>query len=310
MIRLTNSEMSTWRNCPRAWYLAYYRGLRRRQFDVAGRPTTLGTRVHDALAAYYDPETPYDPVQHVLAGIERECESYPTQEADIRKEGEMASIMVEGYVQWLEETAEDDDLRVLAAESKIEVPLFEGCTLLSKIDARVERISTGARLALEHKTCGSLTQALPLLQADTQCLTEHLVEFLDLKAKGLETERAQGVLYNMLRKVKRTARAKPPFYGRETVMHNVNELRSHWYHCVAIGRQIENARVRLDAGESHHTVCPPNPSRELLWRSEFFKDGMYELMDDGSDWEAAVDALYEVCDPLERYWGVTEYEEA
>jgi hypothetical protein len=301
--------MGTWRSDKRHWYLSYYRGLRRREIRVAGLATTLGTRVHDALAAYYDPALETDPLKFIEGAVERDLLIDPTDEQEILKEAKMASIMLEGYMQWLEETAADADYKVLATESKIEVPLFDGCTLLSKIDARRERLSTGQRLALEHKTTGSLTDPLVMLRSDSQCLTEQLVEFLDLKAKGKETERAAGVQYNMLKKVKRTARAKPPFYAREDVLHNVHELRSHWFHCVAIGREIQVARARLDAGESHHTVCPPNTSRESLWRNEFFKDGLYGLMDDGSDWEAAVESLYVTGDPLERYWGVTEYQE-
>lgn len=312
-VRLTNSEMMTWLGCRRDWYLTVYRGLRRRNRPAAGRPTTTGNRYHDAMAGWYDPANPVHPVVTVEESVMRDVAMFPEQEEYVLKEGELVRIMVEGYVEWLEETGIDSDLRVLAAESKIEVPLlsYKGydVTLLSKIDARVERISTGDRLALEHKTVQSLTQPLSILRGNHQLLTEQVVELKSLKASGEEEKRAVGVLYNMARKVKRTARAKPPFYGREYVYHNVQELRNHWVHCCAIAREIVDARIQLDAGASHHAVCPPHVSRDLTWKSEFFRDGIYPLMDDGSDWEAAVAALYEEGNYLERYEGVGEYEE-
>lgn len=307
-LRLTNSEMSCWRGCRRNWYLTYYRGLQKRDKIVAGRAVDLGTRVHNALAEFYTPQGGMDPREQVYAAVEADAAAYPLQEAVIRKEGKLALTMLEGYMEWLEETGADVGFTVLAAETKLEVPLFDGANLLSKLDARIQT-ELGTRLALEHKTVGSLKASLPHLQSDPQVLTEHLVEFIDLKQKGMDTERAGGVLYNQLRKVGRTAAAKPPFYSREQVLHNIHELRNHFRHCAVIGREIVAAHDALDEGADHQKICPPSPSRELLWRSPFYKDGIYGLMDDGSDWEAALDALYVKVDPLERYWGTTSYEE-
>lgn len=328
ILRLTNSEMALWRQDRRHWYLACYRRLRLKSQTVlvttptggieekervaVNTPLAIGTRVHDALAAYYVPEGEevVDPVEWIRQSYDRDIAADPIGEADLVKEKDLSVTMVEGYMQWLEETGADAELRVLAPETKIEVPLIDGATLLSKIDARVIRESDGARLSLEHKTVQSLNEPLPLLQTDYQLRTEHLVEMLDLKNRGLdaEVERARGVLYNMLRKVKRTATAKPPFYGREEVDHNVHELRNHFHHCATLAAEIIDAHRRLDEGESHHIVCPPSPTRESTWKNPFF--GMYPLMDDGSDYEAAFADLYETHNPLERYDGTTAFDPA
>lgn len=304
-LRLTNSEMSTWRDCKRKWWLSYHRGLTQVERDF-NRPTGIGTRVHNALEAYYDPERPgeIDPVEFVRQTVAADCEEHPVYVDDILAEGQLAEIMLEGYMQWLAETGVDSDLRVVEPESHVEVDLFthtDGTkvTLLSKIDARVEEISTGHRWALEHKTVQDLSMPLPLLQLDTQLLTEHLVEFLTLQRTGEEERRAQGVLYNMLRKVKRTARAKPPFYGREPVRHNVDELRHHWDHVVAVALEVLNARTALNAGENHHKVAYPSPTRDCSWKCPFFR--VCSLADDGSDFEGALANLYVVGDPLARY---------
>jgi RecB family exonuclease len=303
VIRLTNSEAKTWRRCKRKWYLGTYRGLQKRGRDF-NKPLSIGTRIHDALSSYYQPGLERDPkvlLDHVRTTVEKDVEEHPTLEKDIRKEGDLCTAMLEGYIEWLEETGEDADLRVVEAESEMEVPLIDGATILSKIDVRVEKVSDGERGALEHKTVGSLTDPVRRLQVDTQLLTEHLVEFLHLLEEGREENRAKFVLYNMMRKVKRTARAKPPFFAREHVTHNVDELRSHWRHVAAVAREINETRARLDSGEDHHDVCYPNPTADCTWDCEFKEVCLSGQMDDGSDYEAHLADEFELVDPLERY---------
>lgn len=299
-LRLTNSEMTVWRRCKRKWYLSTYRGLRAREQEVTGH-LSVGNIVHDALAEYY--ATGKDPTETVREAYALKIATHPAMEKDITKERDLCVAMTEGYTQWLEETGADADLKLVEApEEAVEVPLYEGATLLSKLDARVERRSDGSRLALEHKTTGDLKAPIELHRLNTQFLTEHLVEFMShLESKDKEVPRTDGVLVNMLRKVKRTAAAKPPFYGREEVPHNEHELRNHWRHVVAQAQEIQAARARLDAGEDHHTVAYPNPTRDCKWDCPFFRVCL--LADDGSNFEGALEEMYTVGDPLERYSG-------
>lgn len=310
-LRLTNSEASTWRRCQRKWYWQYYIGLRKRSHAPAGTPLAIGSRVHDALSAYYSGK---DPLQQLAEGIEHDIETYPLFELSLRKDADLCNAMIEGYVAWLAETGVDQGLKVIAPETKMEVPLIEGVSLMAKLDARVERDSTyigiagpGARLALEFKTAGNLTSPLPTLQIDTQLLTEHLVEYLALKEAGREGERAQGVLYRMLRKVKRTAAAKPPFYAEEEVPHTVAELRNHWRHVVAVALQIRAATTRLDAGESHHDVCVPNPQQSCSWYCPLLQACKLATAD--ADVDGYLLENFEIVDPLDRYDGVEMVEE-
>lgn len=300
-LRLTNSEMSTWRRCERKWYWESYRGLRKREVLPAGTPLAIGSRVHVALAAFYSGGSATDALAESIA---RDLATFPEHEAQILKDQDLCSAMIEGYLEWLEETGVDADLRVIAAETKLEVPITFGVTLLSKLDARVERHRAGTptRMALEFKTVGDLTSSLPTLALDTQLLTEHLVEFLHLRERGQEGDRAQGVLYRMLRKVKRTDRAKPPFYSEEEVPHSVEELRNHWRHVVAYAGQIQAARARLDAGETHHSVTPPSPQSSCSWYCPLL--GACKLANAGADVEGYLSDHFEVRDPLERYAGI------
>lgn len=302
-LRLTNSEVKTWRRCKRKWWLGQYRGLQKRGSDF-NNPLSIGTRVHDVLQHYYVPglERP-DPMEYFHQTVERDVEEHPAMEEAIRKEADLVQKMLDGYFVWLEETGEDSELEVISAEAEMEAPILDGVNLLSKIDTRVRRLSDGKHGALEHKTVGSLTEPLPMLQVDTQLLTEHLVEFLHALGEGDDPEenRAEFVLYNMLRKVKRSATAKPPFYGREEVRHNVAELRNHWRHVVRIAEEILHTRAELDRGAYHQDVVPPNPTRDCKWDCSFRGPCLGGQFDDGSDVEQYLADEYVVGDPLERY---------
>lgn len=305
-LRLSNSEVKCFRRCRRQWYLSQYRRLRPREPLKPGSALSIGDLVHDALASYYDPAVKADPIAHVQSVMVTKLKEDPTREDDIVAENQLVTIMLEGYLDWLAETGADQEIQVEGTERMVEVPLkVEGieATLLSKLDAPVTRLSDGAKLALEHKTTGSLEAPMSALKLDTQLLTEHLARFLDLIEQGATAEESydacHGILYNQLRKVKRTARANPPFYGREDILHNIHELRSHWRHVAAWARQIHETHLRLNAGEDHHTVCPPSPTGDCKWDCAFFK--VCVMADDGSDFEGALDAMYVEGNPLERY---------
>jgi hypothetical protein len=302
-LRLSNSEMSTFRRCERKWWLSQYRRLQSVNPQKPGSALSIGNLVHDALANFYDPEVKADPVAFVDQHLTARLAADPMHEDELMKENNLVHIMLGGYVEWLAETGADEDIQVTGTERMVEVPLVDGVNLLSKLDAPVERISDGAKLAFEHKTTGDLDGPLNKLKLDTQLLTEHLARFLDAIEKGATPEEAydqcHGILYNQLKKVKRTAAAKPPFYARTDITHNIHELRNHWKHVLVIARKIQDRRTRLDAGESHHTVCEPNPTNDCTWDCSFFK--ICVLFDDGSDVEGAIAAMYIEGDPLERY---------
>lgn len=311
MIRLTNSEMKDWRRCRRKWWLSSHRGLQKRGTEEFNKPLSIGSRVHDVLAEYYQPgNVRRDPMQFFWGGVLADIVEHPAQEKEILKEADLCEAMLEGYFEWLEDEGADMDLEVIEPESEMEVPLVvaeDGVTLhaslLSKIDARVRSRETGKHSAIEHKTTQSLTDPIRRLQVDTQLLTEHLVEFMDLLEKGDDPEdnRAQSVWYNMLRKVKRTASAKPPFYGREEVQHSITELRNHWIHVRQQADEILRMHQLLDEGGDHHVLCYPNPTKDCTWDCEYREPCLGGMFDDGSDVEGYLADQFETGDPLARY---------
>lgn len=302
-LKLSNSEMVCFRRCKRKWWLSHHRNLVPHAQNAYGSPLSIGNLVHDALALYYDPIYRLNPVLYAQDKVNSVIELEPAFEVEILKEWDLVEIMLLGYIEWLEETGADSDLRFMGSERKVEVKMTDDVTLISKLDAPVEQVSDGAKLALEHKTVTSLERPLDVLKIDTQLLTEHLVRFLDAVEKGATQEEAydqcHGVLYNMLRKVKRTSRANPPFYGRVTVPHNIHELRNHWKHVMAVASEIQELHEKLDEGGSHHSLVPPSPDTSCKFSCQFVK--ICHMFDDGSRVEDAVDAMFEVGNPLERY---------
>lgn len=294
MYPLTNSEMASFLNCRRGWYIRYYRRLAR--LTHSSLPT-IGTMYHHGLERYYS--TGDTEVAGMIRAEGAELlEQFPDSADRILKDVEYAAIMLEGYFEWLEETGADIGLSVIGAERTVEVPL-EGTpyTLRGKIDAQLRRDVDGALLQLEHKTTGNLTDIPRYAQSAPQFLTYDLLAFLD--AKRGEGQATDGVIVNMAKRVKRTQKATPPFYGRHEVRHNLDELRAHWKHVVRLGYEIDDTRKALDQGASHHTVCPPNVSRNHTFTCDCAS--ITAMFDDGSDVEGFLAEAYEEHDPYERY---------
>lgn len=300
--RFSNSELAAFRRCRRKWYFSAFRhlGLKRQQAHGAAR---LGTRVHDALEIYYDVDL--DAALALLREQEaRDLLLVPEQDKEIKKDTELAIRMVEGYAQWIEEEGADEDYEVLGTEIAVSVAfrdsrLPDNVLLIGKLDQQVRKITTDQLLFLDHKTVQDFSR-VRLLHLDTQIKHYMLLERL-LAARGeIEQARTGGALYNMLRKVKRTASAKPPFYMREVVLHTDDELRVYYEQVVREILEILQVERELLAGADHRHVCYPNPTRDCGWDCDFFVVcGMVDnpLDDD----EGLISTLYETGDYLARY---------
>lgn len=304
--RFSNSELQTWKDCKRKWWLAYYRrlGLSRVKEDVTG-PRQLGTRVHATLEHYYTQDTSaidflksmYDDTERQLIELERQGEL-----EGLWKEYDLAYAMIEGYIEWVEENAVDEGMTLVEAEGVLEVAMpIEGTFLRGKLDQRWVRNTDQARLFRDFKTVGNLTSPTKQLHMDEQMKTYHLLEYLDaLEKTGNEPQwRTDGALYTMLRKVKRTANAKPPFYGQVEVRHNVETIRNMWRRVVAEIQEIFDTSAALDAGASHHDVAYPRPNGDCSWKCDFY--AVCSFFDDGGNAEGMLEAYYRVGDPDARY---------
>lgn len=306
---LSNSELQTFKRCHRKWWLAYYRELRLKRADVTG-PRAIGTRLHLVLSAYYDepPQNAWD-VFNELAEIDRaKVSDDPDKLANLEKELDLCKIMLEGYFQWLEDLGADDGIEIVGNEEVIEAEFATirniVIILVGKLDLRIKRIADQLRLFMDHKSVQSLE--MPVLHLDEQLLHYQLLEYLDYLLKGAG-ETSVGGLYNMLRKVKRTANAKPPFYARREVRHNVEELRSYWLRVYGEATAIMELREKLDAGEDPRQVAYPTPRRDCSWDCDFLQ--VCPMFDDGSASEEMLGEFFEKHDPHDHYYVETPLDE-
>ena len=288
---VSNSEIQTYKDCKRKWWLSYYRGLVEPSPKIG--PLAIGTRIHLALAAYYDPTSEDDPMQVLEEIIDLDREK--VNEDDIKKfedEAELARIVLEGYFVWALEEGVDESLEFIAPEVSIEAKLTDDVLLVGRLDAVVRNKEDGFLRFVDHKTLASL--AIPHLHLDEQMMMYQLMQRLS----SPDGEVVIGGIYNILKKNKRTARAKPPFYAREEVLHNDQEMRAFYQRVVGVVKDIQATEDALDEGADHHYYAYPSPGRDCSWKCSYF--AMCHAFDDGSYAEEWVNSSFSVEDPYER----------
>ena len=296
-IRISNSEIQTFKDCRRKWWLSYYRRLRPRTESKTGA-LALGSRVHQALDDYYSKGIPLLEAHAALIAQDKaDLEAQIRDTYDLDAEAELGRIMLEGYLDWIEENGIDAELEMISTEEIIEMPLFDGKVILQgKIDMRVRRKADGVRMFRDFKTVGgSFTDFAAMAHMNEQILTYMMLE----TAQNKEGERSEGGIFTMLKKVKRSANARPPFYEQMEVRHNVFALRSFWKRIHGVIADMMRVRKALDEGEAHQFVAYPKPSRDCKWKCQFF--AICPMFDDGSAAEQALSEAYVSSDPYGYY---------
>lgn len=301
-IRVSNSELQTFKDCRRRWWLSYYRRLRPVNENKTGA-LALGSRVHNALDMYYSQGVPLLEAHKHFLDIDRvKLEESFQDTSELDSEGELGRIMLEGYLDWVEENGIDAELEMISTEEIIEMPLLDGKVILQgKIDMRVRRKADGVRMFRDFKTVGgSFTDFTALAHMNEQILTYMMLE----TAQNKEGERSEGGIFTMLKKVKRSANARPPFYEQMEVRHNIFTLRNFWQRIHGTITDLVNVRDALDEGANHQFVVYPHPTRDCKWKCPFF--AVCPLLDDGSAGEQALSESYRVADPYGYYKNTEE----
>lgn len=316
-MRVANSELRTFKRCRRQWWLSYHRGLRKRH-DGLG-PLAIGNMVHHVLERYYrERVAAATAAAEYAAGQWREdlalyvADRVAELEADggdqhvpgMLADSGLAALMLEGYFAWLEEDGVDAHLEVVDAERELEAYIGsiegEDVWLVAKLDVLAVLHDTGEALFLDHKTAQSIADHEKTGPLDEQQLTYGLVQRLAIAAGELDAPRALGGVINVLRKVKRTAAAKPPFYGRVTVRHNEEEYRAFYARVWYEVRDLLRVRAEVTASpERAHLIAYPNPTRDCSWQCPFHS--VCQQFDDGSDVEYVLADMYAPVDPYARY---------
>lgn len=158
-VAISNSEIQTFKRCRRRWLLGTYYGLGPKEETITG-PLPLGTRIHDALELFYRDGT--NPVNTYNILFRKDSEKFALttaaqDEAEVKKfnsEGELGRIMLEGYLDWLEDTGVDSDIEFYSEEEQLRYRLTgidDRVEIIAKIDARVRKRSDGTKYTLDHK---------------------------------------------------------------------------------------------------------------------------------------------------------------
>lgn len=289
MRRINQSETRTYKQCRRRWWLSHHRNLELMDRPVTGN-LSIGNAVHQALSMMEDPEfagAVPEAVDALRESYALKLDARPEMAKEITSELELVRIMLEGFADFVAEQGLLEDLRVYATEALLEAPIQvdgETVTLHGTIDARVERLSTGARLFREYKTAADLARPGHTLHQDEQVLFYMLLERLQQVAGATSIfEPVEGCAYFILRKVKRTKSAKPPFYAMMEVRHGDEELRSFYRRTLAVIRDVLRVERDLAAGADPTTLCYPTPTGDCHWRCEWY--GVCPHFDDGGDAE-------------------------
>lgn len=297
---ISNSEIQVFKDCRRKWYLGNYLGLSKKEKEFMG-PLKLGVRLHNALEMFYvdgiHPVEAYNRLMRV-----DNAEFLKTFEANdpivVKKynsEAELGRIMLEGYVEWLVETNADTKIKILSVEKTISAQIGPDPRVYvqGKVDMHIER-EDGSVGIFDHKSAVSFD-----VYYKTSHMSEQLMTYITLEQAENPDENIDGGTYNLLKKVKRTGTAKPPFYDRMDVRFNDDSLESFMIRLEGTLRDIMFTRDALDAGQDHRSVAYPRPSNDCTWKCPFFS--MCTMLDDGSNAGQYLEDFFEQVDPNERY---------
>lgn len=301
MKQISNSEIQTFKRCRRKWWLGFYRQLLRVEPEVS-RPRDIGSLVHRRLDSYYSGGME-DDVLALLVDDQKEMkEEFPEeQHAEVDEVIEYARIMLEGYFEWINETGADANLEIIGPERSVlvDLPAVEGVKLSGMLDVRVFDHDQQAHAFLETKTVGNFADQEQIAHMNEQFYTYHLLERLDLLQQDIQT-RTDGAILNMLRRIKRTSSAKPPFYKRVPVWHNDEELRAFYTRTIGVVRDILMVEAALDAGGDPLQVCYPTIDRSCTYMCDFFH--LCPMIDDNrTNAEGFIAVNFREHDPYARY---------
>lgn len=303
-IKVSNSELQTFMQCRRKWYINYYLRLRLRAQSFVG-PLPLGSRIHKALEMYYKDGADLLDAHDEL--VKRDLEA--AMEAgdatgNLEDEADLGHLMLEGYLNWLaEEGYDDDSFEIIGSEEILEMPILDGAvTLMGKTDLRVFDKQQNVVLVRDFKTVASFPSYTDWSHLNWQVKMYQTLDFVNTP----EERRIAGAEFHLLKKVKRGPRAKPPFYQRHEIRHNVFTLRAFWKSVHGVARDLLAVREALDNGADHREVVYPHASRDCTWMCPAFH--VCPLFDDGSDVKGMLEADFEEANPYDYYGNVEESE--
>lgn len=302
------SDLGTFGQCRRRWWLGTYRRLRKIDEPPTG-PLPFGSRVHSALEAFYDGtvDTPMVAWNALMAHEFAVDEANGNwNQAQLDKEAKLGHRMLEGYLEWLEAEGEDATWDVVGVEEKAHhwakltiqidgVPHEVTVLFRGKLDRRLRRKSDGAEYVGDFKTMQNFGEpAMLTLELSPQGPMYQML----LKQQNPDSD-VRGVVYTLLRKVLRNPTAKPPFYKRMTVEIPPSVADAYKIRLIGATEQLAQARVRLDRDEDPARVAYFQPGWWCATCPFKLPCGLMQHTPESA--EAMLDDLYTEGDPWARY---------
>lgn len=303
LLTITYSDMQTFQVCPRQWWFRVYRRLRPIHTPRVGA-LPLGSRVHTALEMYQKGEVPHP----VVAWDALISHDYAVMTAagmiteDLDKEDRLGRTMLEGFTTWEAEEGFHDKYEVVAVEQGLadrltlpEVPGVE-IHIRGKLDRLLRRRIDGSLWVDDIKTLGTFSERDRMtLQMSPQARL-----YVMLAKSSMPDQWVAGMVFQMLRKVLRTARAQPPFYDLAEIPISDHDLEQYQHRLVGMATRIADVTAALDSGADDREVAYFAPSWQCATCA--FRTPC-RLMQDTSR-EAAEEFLadfFETGDPWARY---------
>lgn len=306
---ISQSEIYAWTRCRRNWYLTYFLGFVPADESPVGN-MQLGKRIHTALEAYYGYQL--DPVA-VLALLYRSAlAAHPDFAAELSAEANLAEAMVSGYLEWLAEEGADADFETIATETdlRVNLPGVPGVQLRARLDQVAQRKSDGALLFRDYKT-GANFELAEQLRMNPQMKIYTLVQHLASPPDG---PKLAGGTIDSLRRVKRTAKAEPPFYRRDPFVYTPDEITATLRRVQTVAVEIQQHRAMLDDvyrqtggaldvvnSVQQSALYPTQIPTDCKWWCPLRE--ICPMMDDGSDWSGSLvrSGHFRQADPYEYY---------
>ncbi len=286
---IRQSEIAKFKRCPRSWWLSYQRsgnGWKPAPSDKPGSgKRDVGTLFHMCAEAYM---TDY---KWEVALINSEFQLKQALDVDkLPKEWadtyELVRIMFSGYVEWLGKTGGRAGEMLLEAEAEMKVYIgnFHGddVYVLMHLDTLIHDQVADEVFIGDYKTVDNFADLKTTINIKDQgriyCLLASIALNRPIRRFRLD----------MARKVKRTAKAVPPFYERADVRYSEAQLDATWTHMVSVIDSMVVALQKLETSEElHHVAVYPTPHRDCSWDCDFL--AICPMMDDGSRWQAMLD---------------------
>lgn len=269
MLILRQSDLKLWMADRRDFYFSVFENLEpiRRKVGVAD----IGTFVHESMKAHYLNQV--NPVAAIAALANIEIEKNPFVADDLMKTADFARIIMEGYLEWIEENAVDHGLVPMKVEERI-------TALIGTFNDIEVYVSGAIDLVLkdwydmiwifDHKTVDGFEVIMHTLSDDFQGQTyDFLLQSIGLLPTGFK--------HNQLRRVKRTPNAYPPFYNRAEIIFNSQQRLAHQWHMEGIAKQIIDSYLAITkvSGDERRSVFHrefyPHFTRDSHWKSNFLE---------------------------------------